>query len=345
MTQAIVIAPIGTAGALGVLVERLAGAGVAVAVADDLATAVDHAQRDPAHPPCILLDLRDATGELEELKRAVERVKQTIQALPTATPVCITSAGDPALIVACIRAGAADVIDLKLEGTAGARAVVQRVAARQEVRAAELERASALRNVLEDLMKALIRTERRTIDLEEEIARPKRRPSEQPIVGPDARSPAILVVEQDRRLADQLVDRLEDGGIATFAYSSGVDAVRATDALLASGGSYDLALISVDRGTDDGLETVAQLRERISELPAFLMTTDDDDDELADQAVELGVVGFVKKPIEDVEEVVARLAELAKESLARTREAVYLARIKERHERVLARYRSLPREP
>jgi hypothetical protein len=95
MVTAIVIAPIGTAGALGVLVERLAGAGVAVAVADDLATAVDHAQRDPAHPPCILLDLRDATGDLEELKRAVERVRATIAALPNCQPVCITSASDP----------------------------------------------------------------------------------------------------------------------------------------------------------------------------------------------------------------------------------------------------------
>jgi CheY-like chemotaxis protein len=247
------------------------------------------------------------------------------------------------VIIACIRAGAGDVIDLKLEGTAGARGVVQRVAGRQEVRAAELDRVGALRDVLEDMMKALIRTERKMIDLEEHVAGPKRRASEQPVVGPDARSPAVLVVEEDRRLAGALVDRLEATGVATFAYSSGPDAVRDTDAILVSGGGYDLALI----GGDDALETVARLREKISDLPAFLMTDDatEDDDELADAAAELGVVGFVKKPVEDVDEVTARLAELARESLNRTREAVYLARIKERHERVLSRYRSLPREP
>jgi len=344
MVTAIVIAPIGITGALGVLVERLAGAGVAVAIADDLATAVDHAQRESAHPPCILLDLRDATGDVEEMRRAVDRIKATVQALPGTLPVCITSVADPSLILACMRAGAGDVIDLKLEGTAGARGVLQRIGAKQDKRAAELDRVSALRDVLEDLMKALIRTERRTIDLEEEVARPKRRASEHSIVGPDARQAAVLVVESERRLADALVDRLEAAGIATFAYSSGPDAIRDTDAIVVSGGGYDLALI----GGDDALETVAKLREKVSDLPAFLLTEDDDDDDdLADVAADLGVVGFVKKPTleKDPDEVVSRLAELARESLNRTREAVYLARIKQRHERVLSRYASLPREP
>jgi hypothetical protein len=42
---------------------------------------------------------------------------------------------------------------------------------------------------------------------------------------------------------------------------------------------------------------------------------------------------------------VSRLAQLAQDSLSRTRESLYLERIKERHERVLARYRSLPQKP
>ena len=40
-----------------------------------------------------------------------------------------------------------------------------------------------------------------------------------------------------------------------------------------------------------------------------------------------------------------RYAQLARDALTQTRERIYLQRIKERHERVLARYRSLPREP
>jgi hypothetical protein len=57
------------------------------------------------------------------------------------------------------------------------------------------------------------------------------------------------------------------------------------------------------------------------------------------------VVGFVQKPLADLDEVVERLSQLAHDSLQRTREQDYLKRIKARHEHVLARYRSLPREP
>jgi hypothetical protein len=74
------------------------------------------------------------------------------------------------------------------------------------------------------------------------------------------------------------------------------------------------------------------------------MTSVHDADHAA-HAADLGVVGFVHKPLPDVTEVVERLAHLARDSLHRTREHLYLQRIKARHERVLRRYRSLPREP
>jgi len=69
------------------------------------------------------------------------------------------------------------------------------------------------------------------------------------------------------------------------------------------------------------------------------------DADLAARAADLGVVGFVQKPLPDLDEVVARLAHLARGALERTREQVYLQRIKARHDRVLARYRALPRQP
>jgi hypothetical protein len=69
------------------------------------------------------------------------------------------------------------------------------------------------------------------------------------------------------------------------------------------------------------------------------------DGDLTPQAAELGIVGFVRKPLADLDDVVRRLCQLARDSLHHTREHVYLQRIKQRHERVLARYRSLPREP
>jgi DNA-binding NarL/FixJ family response regulator len=89
---------------------------------------------------------------------------------------------------------------------------------------------------------------------------------------------------------------------------------------------------------------VRQLRERFADLPAFLMTSPEDDAAAA-AAAALGVAGYVEKPLADVGAVVERLAELARESASRTRESQYVQRIKERHERVLEKYRSLPRLP
>jgi hypothetical protein len=65
---------------------------------------------------------------------------------------------------------------------------------------------------------------------------------------------------------------------------------------------------------------------------------------IATDAAELAVVGYVEKPLLHPDEVVARVGRLAREALHHTREHTYLKAIKERHERVLAQYRALPRE-
>jgi CheY-like chemotaxis protein len=246
------------------------------------------------------------------------------------------------LIVSCIRAGASDVIDLQLEGTAAARAVVQRICERQAARSAEIAMVASQRDMIEDLLKDLIRTERRSIDAEEALAA-KARTSSEIASALESRSPAVLLIEHERAVADELADLLEAAGISTFAYVTGEDALREVDVLAGSTG-LDLALVAAQLPGIDGLETVRRLRARVPTLPAFLMTSVHDGD-LAAHAADLGVVGFVQKPLADLDDIVARLAQLARDSLHRTREHAYLQRIKERHERVLARYRSLPREP
>jgi DNA-binding response OmpR family regulator len=144
-------------------------------------------------------------------------------------------------------------------------------------------------------------------------------------------------------VADELADLLEAAGVATFAYVTGEEALREVEALSRSSG-LDLAVVAAELPGIDGLETVRRLRAKVESLPAFLMTQVQDSD-LAGLAADLGVVGFAQKPVTDLDELVRRLTQLARDSLHRTREHVYLQRIKERHERVLARYRSLPREP
>lgn len=336
---AILIAPHGAAGPLRGIVDRLAAAGVTTTIVDELAAAVDvYASAEAA---TVLLDLRDASdGEYEDPKLAYEAIRRVIDALPDAAPVPIFEAATPALLVACLRAGAGDVIDLSLEGTGSARQIVQRLCDQQRTRAADRSREAEQREMIEDLLKDLIRTERRSIDAEDRLAAKARASAEHAL--DELRAPAVLLVEHDRDIADELADLLEAAGVATFAYVAGEEAVREAETLATTTG-LDLALVAAQLPGIDGLETIRRLRERISALPAFLMTKIVDAD-LAANAADLGVVGFVQKPLADLDDVVGRLAALARESLQRTREHSYVERIKERHERVLARYRQLPRE-
>lgn len=324
------------------LMQRLAGAGVAVAMVDELATAVETSQRY-SQPPALLLDLREVgAGEVEDQNAAGEAIRRTLVQFPDALPIVVTQRAGPTLLVSCMRAGAVDVIDLQLEGTAAARAAVQRVCERQAQRAAEREMIAAQRDMVEELLKDLIRTERRSLDAEAALAARARTTGEF-ASAIESRPPTVLLIEHERAVADELADLLEAEGLVTFAYATGEEALREVESLARTSG-LDLAVVAAQLPGIDGLETVRRLETRIPGLPAFLMTSVHDGD-LAALAADLGVVGFVQKPMADLGEVVHRLTRLARDALHRTREHVYLQRIKERHERVLARYRSLPREP
>ena len=339
---AILISPRGASGPLRDLMDRLGSVGVEVTIVDELATAVELSRRRRP-PPAVLLDLREASaGEVEDQQVAGDAIRRTIGRLPNALPIVVTSEADPILIVACVRAGAGDVIDLQLEGTAAARAVVQRICERQTERASELAMIDSQREVVEDLLKDLIRTERRAIDAEEALAA-RARTAGEAAVAIESRPPAVLLIEHERAMADELTDRLEAAGIATFAYVTGEEALREADVLARTPG-LDLAVVAAQLPGIDGFETTRRLRAKVPGIPAFLMTSPNDGDP-SRFAAELGIVGYVRKPLVDLDEIVEQLRELARESLHRTREHVYLQRIKERHERVLARYRSLPREP
>ena len=221
--------------------------------------------------------------------------------------------------------------------------MINRVYLKQIEVAKHAQTAAMLRSMIEDMLKDLIRTERRSIDLEEKLATFESVTGESRELG-NQRPPSILLVEAARDIASDLADRLEQTGVATYAFVTGEDACRELDPLLAGGAGFDLALVAAQLPGIDGLETVRRLRDRLPGLPAFLVTSVHDAD-LAARAADLGVIGFVQKPLPDLDEVVARLAQLAHDALERTREQLYLQRIKARHERVLARYRSLPREP
>jgi CheY-like chemotaxis protein len=333
-------------GPLRGLVDRLASIGVTIAVVDEIADAA-HASARAARPPAVMLDLRDTfaegDGDEDEAARKIaDGVRHLLEALPHALPIVLAASASPPLIMAAIRAGAGDVLDVVLEGTAAARAVVQRICQRQADRQLELAVMEEQRSIVEEMLKDLIRTERRAIDGEEALAARSRTSRTFHVV--DARPPAALLVEADRAVADDLAEQLEAAGVATFAYVSGEDATREAS-MLADTSGLDLAIVAARLPGMDGIETVRRLRERSPELPAFLLAAGTVGEELTAAAAAMGVQGFVHKPLSEAFDIAERLAEVARESRHRTREGLYLARIKERHEHVLERYRSLPRAP
>jgi DNA-binding NtrC family response regulator len=341
--SAIIIAQSGATGPMRSLIDRLASAGVPVSVVDDLDDArVLVGRADPIAPPVVFVHLPEST-DLEELALATSRLRAVTEALPGVEPVVVTQHAGPNMLVACFRAGAGDVIDLGLEGTTQVRQVVARVGAHQAEQLARAAQHASLRSMVEDLLRDLIRTERRSVDLEEKLARRERRSTGEIIATADSnpnRQPTVVIIEDDHDVVGLLVDELERAGVSTYAYLSGEEAIREV-ALLATGGTwFDLALVDMRLPGIDGIETIRRLRAVRPGLSGFLMTGHTDP-QTAATAADLGVVGFVKKPFDDVPLFVARIRGLAHESMQRSREQMYLRRIKERHERVLLQYRKL----
>lgn len=345
--NAIVIAPAGATGPLRSLVDRLAGVGVAVSIVDDLDDAralVGHA--DPMAPPVVFIHVPHPTTDADEVAAVTARLRAARDALPGVEPVIVTARADPALIVACYRGGAGDVVDVTLEGTTAVRNIVARVGSRQAERRVRDAHGEALRAMVEELLRDLIRTERRSIDLEEQLARRQRRSTSEILASVDSnpdRQPTVVIVEDDPAVSDWLVQRLEAAGVSTFAYLSGEHAVAEVTQLVGEGTWFDLALVDMRLPGIDGIETIRRLRAVRPGLSGFLMTGFNDA-QTAATAADLGVVGFVRKPFDDGDLLVGRIRVLAQESMLRSREQLYLRRIKERHERVLTQYRKLAAE-
>jgi FixJ family two-component response regulator len=196
--------------------------------------------------------------------------------------------------------------------------------------------------MIEDFLRDLVKTERRSIDLEHRLAKSTRASGPIEVVAEldDDRPATVFVVEDDREVADQLVDEMEGAGLTTFAFLSGEEAVAQGERMAGRGEAIDLLLCDLRLPGIDGLETVRRLRTQKPGLAAFLMTGYTDV-EAATSAADLGVVGFVLKPFDDVHALVVRIKEQAQLAMARTREHHYLQRIKQRHDHVLQRYRKL----
>ena len=277
-----------------------------VATLTDAAAKIENESSEATIVICLWLPNDDLLNEAQ----LIEQVDAANAIAVDAIVVAVAESPSVRACMAAARAGVADIVDLAIETPA---AIAQRwptMAARQRSIATALLRADVSREVLDNLLRELVRTA------------------------------TVLVVEADRQVANQMVAELERIGLSTFAFLSGENAVHEVAQLSQSGTWFDLALISVRLPGIDGFETIRRLRAVQHGLTALVLT-DVTDLTAATAPADVEIVAVVTKPIENLAEFSTRVGTLASDAAQRTREEVYLRRIKERHDNVLTAYRQL----
>jgi two-component system OmpR family response regulator len=117
----------------------------------------------------------------------------------------------------------------------------------------------------------------------------------------------ILLIEDDRRLADLLARRLRGEGHEAETSDNGVDGLaRATS------GAFDLAVVDVMLPGMDGVALTTELREQGSELPVLMLTARDTVDDRV-TGLRAGADDYLVKPFAFVE-LLARIDALARRS-------------------------------
>jgi FixJ family two-component response regulator len=260
--------------------------------------------------------------------------------LSHAAPIVAAPAPTSHVVIEAMRAGAVDFVDLAAQSREDLAALLVRHGKRLADTIDERGRIRVLRGMVEEFLRDLIKTERRSIDLEHQLQLKETGKDERTSDLDNSREPVVVIVEDDREVADTLVEELEDVGVATFAYISGEDAVTDVRRMVSRGDAIDLAIVDQVLPGMTGLEAIAGMREHRPRLAAILMTGHSDGN-LAEHAADLGVVGYVLKPFDDVAQLVTRIKEQAIIYRNQARDQTYLARIKTRHEKVLSRYRRL----
>jgi CheY-like chemotaxis protein len=328
----------GHAALLRELIERLGTLGVAVEVFAELELALRAIADDP--DALLVIDVDDANHGFAAAATISSRIGAIVGALPDAAPVAIATRPTSSTVLTCQRAGAIAFIDL---GADSFEAAIQLLAGAAQRRAHDRVQGHAieqLRSVVEELLRDLVKTERRTIDLERQLAELGTDGVGLPADLDHRRAPVVLVVEDDREVSDTLVGWLEYVGLTTVAFVTGEEATAHAERMMTRGEPLDLVIVDLNLPGIDGLEVVRRLRKEAPYLAAFLISGYADPT-LSARAADLGVVEVAVKPFDDPRALVGRIQREATEAMARTREHGYLQRIKVRHERVLDQYRAL----
>jgi two-component system, OmpR family, response regulator len=115
----------------------------------------------------------------------------------------------------------------------------------------------------------------------------------------------ILLIEDDRRLAELLAKRLRGEGHQCETCANGVDGLA-----LASSGGFDLAIVDVMLPQMDGVTLTSTLRERGEDLPVLMLTARDTVEDRV-TGLRAGADDYLVKPFAFAE-LLARLDALAR---------------------------------
>jgi FixJ family two-component response regulator len=326
------------------VIRELGEGGVAVLLVDEPGEAASQvSMSEVKRAQCVMLDASAAAaGGRDAIALIVSQI-EALSEVDEIAVVVIATAPAPRLVIRAFRAGATDFIDLATETAPDVMRALERVVALHEVELDRKGRIRGMRAVLDDFLKGLVQTERRTIDLEEKLAAQQAGATEQPPPVDPNREPVVFIVEDDRDVADRLVDELESVAVTTFAFVSGEEAVSNASSMASRSEPIDLALVDARLPGMNGLEAIKQMRRSVPNLSAMLMTGFSDS-QTAISAADLGVVGYVLKPFDDIPALIKRIKGHAVRAMILTREQRYLEQIKQRHEKVLMRYRALAPE-
>jgi len=122
----------------------------------------------------------------------------------------------------------------------------------------------------------------------------------------------VLLIEDDRRLADLLATRLRREGYRATASYDGTDGLEK-----AASGQFDLAVVDVMLPGMDGLALTAELRARGSRLPILMLTARDTVDDRV-TGLRSGADDYLVKPFAFAE-LLARIEALARRAGAEER--------------------------
>jgi DNA-binding NarL/FixJ family response regulator len=287
---------------------------------------------DATELPCVLIDASHVDPDDSAAMAGLLGAIRAVTAVPDMAPIALAPSPRSDLVIRAFRAGAGDFLDLDADTDAHVTRILQRVADTYQDRLEQKKHVRTLKSMLEDFLKDLVKTERRSLDLEQKLA-PR-------VHGQPDRRPTVLIIDQDATIVDELAARLGDAGLATVTAHSGEQAVERARSMTAQDHAIDLALVDARLPAMNALETIAALRELVPQLSAMLMT-ECSDSEAAISIENLDVVGHVLKPLDDMPGLIKRIQEQAAHTMNSAREYRYLDRIKQRHEKLLLRYRQL----